>query len=264
MAYDPASSSAILFGGCTACFGTETYGDTWSWDGQTWTQLQTATAPPGRGAAAMVDGNASSPLLIFGGMQKYNGSFASGTPTLNDLWAFGPPLAPTSVVSRKTHGSAGTFDVDLTNGSGIECRSGGANGDYTLIFTFANPIASVASASVASGSGSLVSSNIDNNDAHNYIVNLTGVTNAQVIMVSLSSVADSAGNFSNTVSAQMGVLLGDVNSSGRVDAADVSSVRQQTLQDVTSSNFRDDINTSGRIDAADVSIAHQQTLTSLR
>jgi hypothetical protein len=61
----------------------------------------------------------------------------------------------------------------------------------------------------------------------------------------------------------MGVLLGDVNGSARVDAADVSRVRQQTLQTITSSNFRADINASGRIDAADVSIVRQQTLTSL-
>jgi hypothetical protein len=61
----------------------------------------------------------------------------------------------------------------------------------------------------------------------------------------------------------MGVLLGDVNASGRVDAADVSLARQQTLQSVTTSNFREDVNASGRIDAADVSITRQQTLTSL-
>jgi hypothetical protein len=61
----------------------------------------------------------------------------------------------------------------------------------------------------------------------------------------------------------MGVLLGDVNGSGRVDAADVSLVRQQTLQPITFSNFREDVNASGRIDAADVSVVRQQTLTSL-
>ena len=48
-----------------------------------------------------------------------------------------------------------------------------------------------------------------------------------------------------------------------VDAADVSSVRQQTLQTVSTSNFRNDLNASGRIDAADVSIARQDTLHSL-
>jgi hypothetical protein len=170
-----------------------------------------------------------------------------------------------SVVSRKLHGSAGTFDVDLplTGPRGIECRSGGANGNYTMVFIFTNPLTSVGRTSVTSGSGTVVSSNIDSNDAHNYIVNLTGVTNAQTITVSLSNVADSSGDFSSAVSASMGVLLGDVNASGRVDAADVSLVRQQTLQPVTNSNFREDVNASGRIDAGDVSIARQQALTSL-
>jgi hypothetical protein len=116
---------------------------------------------------------------------------------------------------------------------------------------------------VTNGTGTIASNNIDNSDTHNYIVNLTGVTNAQTIMVSLTNVTDSAGDFSSAVSAQMGVLLGDVNASRRVDAADVSLVRQQTLQPVTTSNFRGDINASGRIDAADVSIVRQQTLTSL-
>ncbi len=173
------------------------------------------------------------------------------------------PLQLTRVVSRMVHGSAGAFDVDLTNGNGIECRSGGVNGDYTLVFTFTNPLASVAGASITSGAGSVVNSNVDGNDSHNYIVNLTGVTNVQVVTVSLSNVTDALGNSSPAVAGSMGVLIGDVNASRRVDAADVSLVRQQTLQPVTSANFRADINASGRIDAADVSIARQQTLTLL-
>ncbi len=182
--------------------------------------------------------------------------------------AVAPPL--TAVVSRKVHNSAGTFDIVLRGQDppppgylGIECRSGGANGDHTLVFSFANTLTNVGGASVTNGTGSVVSSNIDSNDAHNYIVNLTGVSNAQVITVSLANVNDSLGDFSSAVSAQMGVLLGDVNASKRVDAADVSLVRQQTLQALTSANFREDINTSGRVDAADVSLARQQTLTSL-
>jgi sugar lactone lactonase YvrE len=175
------------------------------------------------------------------------------------------PVQLNAVTSRKTHGSAGTFDINLplAGTRGVECRSGGVNGDYTLVFTFSNFLTKVGSASVTSGTGAIVSSNIDANDAHNYIVNLTGVTNAQYLTVGLTNVHDSAGNGSNGISASMGVLIGDVNASGRVDAADVSQVRQQTLQQVDSSNFRDDVNASGRIDAADVSIVRQQTLTSL-
>jgi hypothetical protein len=174
-----------------------------------------------------------------------------------------PAVQLTGVVSRMTHGAAGVFNVDLPlAGTGIECRSGGTKGTFTMVFTFANPLTSVSSASVSSGTGSVVSSSIGT-DAHQYIVNLIGVTNAQRITVTLANLSDNAGDFSASVSTTMGVLLGDVNASARVDAADVSSVRQQTLQAITTSNFRNDINASGRIDAADVSIARQQTLTSL-
>jgi hypothetical protein len=132
-----------------------------------------------------------------------------------------------------------------------------------MVFTFAKILTSVSGASVTSGTGSVASSYIDSNDAHNYIVNLTGVTNAQVITVNLSNVTDSAGDFSNTVSERMGVLLGDVDASGRVDSTDVFQVRQQSLQNANASNFRMDIDESGRIDSTDVFIVRQQTLTSL-
>jgi uncharacterized repeat protein (TIGR03803 family) len=175
------------------------------------------------------------------------------------------PVTLVAAVSRKTHGSAGIFDINLPVGGnvGIECRSGGPDSEYTIVFTFANPLTSVDGARVTGGTGFVANSSIDSNDAHNYIVALGGVTNAQIITVALSNVADGFGSFSGAVSAQMGLLLGDVNASRRVDAADVSSVRQQTLQTITTSNFREDVNASGRIDAADVSIARQQTLTFL-
>jgi hypothetical protein len=159
------------------------------------------------------------------------------------------------------------FDVYLPVGGnpGIECRGGdgNGNGEYMVVFTFANTLTGADGASIASGTGSVSNSSIDSNDAHNYVVNLTGVTNAQTITISLSRLTDSVGNFSDTISTSMGVLLGDANATGRVDAADVSAVRQQTLRTIDSINFRDDINASGRIDASDVSIARQQTLTSL-
>jgi hypothetical protein len=175
------------------------------------------------------------------------------------------PVQLTSSASTKQHGNVGAFNIDLplTGNPGIECRSGGANGDYTVIFTFADPLTNLAAANVTDGTGSVSAGNIDPKDAHNFIVNLTGVANAQTITVSLANVTDAAGHFSPSVPISMGVLLGDVNASRRVDAADVSLVRQQTLQPVTPSNFRTDVNASGRIDAADVSIVRQQTLTSL-
>jgi hypothetical protein len=175
------------------------------------------------------------------------------------------PVQLVGAASPKTHGTAGTFNINLPliGNPGIECRSGGANHEYTMVFTFARILTSVSGASVTSGTGSVASSYIDSYDAHNYIVNLTGVTNAQVITVNLSNVTDSTGDFSNTVSERMGVLLGDVDASGRVDSTDVFQVRQQSLQNANASNFRMDIDESGRIDSTDVFIVRQQTLTTL-
>jgi len=165
----------------------------------------------------------------------------------------------TSAVSRKTHGNAGTFDVDLpqTAKPGIECRSGGLTNDYTILFTFANNV-SVGGASVTTGAGSVSNFSVA---ANQVTVNLTGVANAQTIVVTLAAVSD--GTNTSNVLATMGVLLGDVNASGDVDSADVFLVRQQTLQAVTSSNFQEDLNVSGDIDSADVFTARKQTLTSL-
>jgi hypothetical protein len=71
------------------------------------------------------------------------------------------------------------------------------------------------------------------------------------------------GTSAHTIVVPMGVLLGDVDASGRVDSTDVFQVRQQSLQTAGPSNFRTDVNESGRIDSTDVFIARQQTLTSL-
>jgi hypothetical protein len=176
-----------------------------------------------------------------------------------------PPVQLVSVVSRKVHGSAGTFDIDLplAGTRGIECRSGGANGDYTLVFAFANPLTSVGGASISSGTGSVTSSAIDSGDAHRYVINLTGVTNAQVITVSLTNVNDSAGNFSSTVSASMGVLIGDVNANGIVSNPDVASVKAQVTAPVTQSNFRNDVNANGVISNTDVGVAKARAGTQL-
>jgi hypothetical protein len=94
-------------------------------------------------------------------------------------------------------------------------------------------------------------------------MNLTGVTNAQYVTATLANVIDSQGNGSASVAATMGLLVGDVNGSGRVDSTDVFQVRQQTLQNANSSNFRMDVDASGRIDSTDVFMTRQQTLTSL-
>jgi hypothetical protein len=185
--------------------------------------------------------------------------------TLIEHYTAPPAVQLNAVVSRKIHGAAGSFDTALPlNGPvGIECRSGGANSDYTMVFTFANPLTSVGGASVSSGTGSISSSAIESNDAHNYIVNLTGVTNAQVITVGLTNVNDSAGNSSGVVSASMGVLVGDVTGERVVSNTDVAALKGQVAAPVTASNFRNDVNANGIISNTDVSATKAQVGASL-
>ena len=101
-----------------------------------------------------------------------------------------PSIQPVSAVSRKIHGAAGPFDINLplTGSPGIECRTGGANGDHTVIISFANPV-TVGSASVSSSDGLAMVSSSSVNGAV-VTVNLTKVTNAQTITISLTNVSD--------------------------------------------------------------------------
>ena len=90
-----------------------------------------------------------------------------------------------------------------------------------------------------------------------YTVNLTGVTNAQYLTVTLNGVLDLAGNSGNVVGPQMGVLVGDVNASGVVTNGDTNLCEAQAVQPITGANFRNDINASGAITAVDVSAIKQ-------
>jgi uncharacterized delta-60 repeat protein len=165
----------------------------------------------------------------------------------------------TSAFSRKTHGAAGTFDVPLplTGNVGVECRSGGATNDYQMIFNFANSV-TVGSASVTSGSGSVSSFSVNGSQV---TVNLTGVTNAQRITVTLFNVND--GTHMGNVPVSMGVLVGDVNGNGAVNATDVALTKSQVGMAVSSGNFREDVNANGTISSTDVAIVKSDVGTSL-
>jgi hypothetical protein len=167
-------------------------------------------------------------------------------------------IVPLSAVSRKTHGSAGTFDIDLPlSGSvGEETRSGGIpSGNHTIVVTFPTAISAVASATCA---GNAATTNIAGNVV---TVNCTGVPNAQTVAINLLGVND--GINVGDVSIPMAVLLGDVNLTRSVDGNDVSAVQSHTRQTANSSNFRFDVNATGGIDGNDVSLTQSATRTSL-
>ncbi|MDQ6625938.1 MAG: dockerin type I repeat-containing protein [Verrucomicrobiota bacterium] len=170
-----------------------------------------------------------------------------------------------SVVSRKTHGSAGDFDIDLpiTGTRGIECRNGGASGNFTLIYSFANTVTSVASVSVSAPNGSPSASGSPGPNANQYTVNLTGVTNAQYVTVTLNNVQTSGGISLAAVSTQMGVLNGDTNGDGAVNSGDTQQTRDRSGQLVDTTNFRSDVNLDGVINSADATVARNRAGTAL-
>ena len=159
-------------------------------------------------------------------------------------------LQLTNAVSRKSHGGV-LFDVNLplTGAPGVECRTGGAGGDHTLVFFFTTNVVS-GSATVTEGVGTAGAASFS---GHSMTVPLTGVTDVQKITVTLDTVTDAAAQVLPSTSLSMVVLLGDTNGNKVVNATDVSQTKLQSGIAIGAANFRNDTNVSGSISAADVS-----------
>ena len=214
------------------------------------------------GAAIFVGGGASETMT---GIRSFNTGIAARGRIYyaadSKVYAFKLPvtaLALTSVVSRKTHGDAGDFDISLppTGNPGVECRSGGANGDYTFVFTFTNDVIN-GTAMVSSGVGNISGAPVFS--ANTMTVNLTGVTNAQTITVSAQNVTDQFLQTLPNSSATAVILAGDTNGNNAVNASDVSQTKAQAGQVVDNSNFRTDVSVNGAINASDVSLVKQHS-----
>ena len=158
----------------------------------------------------------------------------------------------------------GGFAIDLPLGGtpGVESRSGGAQGSYTIEFTFNNNLTSVGS--VTTSCGTVTSSMIDSSDPHRYIVNLAAVScNAQDVTITLTSITDDQANTLASASVTVGLLLGDVDGDGTVTTTDFNLTKSDNGQSTDATNFREDVKVNGRIDRNDATTVRQQVGTSL-
>jgi uncharacterized repeat protein (TIGR01451 family) len=164
-----------------------------------------------------------------------------------------------SAVSRKIHGPAGPFDIDLPvfGPPGIECRSGGASGVYQMVVRFVNPVA-LNSASVTSGVGSVSSTTVSGREV---FVNLTGIANAQTIGVTLFGANDGGGP--TNVVVPMSVLVGDTDASKAVNSTDVSQTKLQSGTAASPGHFRTDVTANGLINSSDVATVKIKSGTAL-
>ena len=173
-----------------------------------------------------------------------------------------PAATAFALVSADSIKGGFPIDLPLTGAPGIEDRSGGSKGRFTVEFTFNNELASVGS--VTTSCGIVQSSMIDSSDPHRFIVNLRNVTcNAEDVTVTLNNITDGTSNTILFSEAVMSLLLGDVDGDGAVTNADFAIEKADQGQTTDENNFRADIDASGSIDRRDASIVKQQIGTSL-
>jgi hypothetical protein len=79
MAYDVADGRVVLFGGGTGNGGFP-FGDTWTWDGNTWTRSHPEHSPSARGGTQMAYDAADGQVVLFGG--------DSSVGRQNDTWTW--------------------------------------------------------------------------------------------------------------------------------------------------------------------------------
>jgi hypothetical protein len=168
------------------------------------------------------------------------------------------PLQLNAAVSRKTHGGAGDFDINLplTGGPGVECRN--TSGTQTLVFTASNNLVS-GNASVTAGTGTVSGTPTFANNT--MTVNLIGVTDVQRLTVTLSGVTDTSAQVLPDTPVTMGVLVGDSAGvgNGSVGASDVGFVKSKSGQTTDATNFRADVAVNGSIGAGDIGLTKSKS-----
>jgi hypothetical protein len=126
---------------------------------------------------------------------------------------------------------------------------------------FTNKLSTVGAVTVTTGVGSVSGMPTINGDT--VTVNLTGVGNAQKIIVTLSNVTDAYGRALASAKVPIGILLADVDGNQIVDNKDVNNVSGKVAASASLTNFRDDVNVDGSITQTDVSITQNQVGTSI-
>jgi hypothetical protein len=174
------------------------------------------------------------------------------------------PLVNVSAKSEVTQGASGPFDIDLPlyagatgPGRGVECRNA-SGGSYTILFNFTNPITSVGGVTTTCGTATAAI------DVHQQqvIVSLNGTgCNAQYITVQLNNVSDGTNTISPSVT--FGLLIGDTNGNGTVNASDVAQAKAQSGTSACPPTFRTDVNGDGNINSSDIALVKSNVGNSL-
>ena len=166
-----------------------------------------------------------------------------------------PTVVLTSAVSRKTHGSAGNFDVSLalSGTPSVECRSGGPNGAHTIVLTFANPLTGIGSADVSAGVGAVSSSGIGGRSA-SIRLQPDRSRKPRICDRHFEQRDGLLRLLEPDDKCSLGLLLGDTNGDAVVNAGDATITRSHSGENTNATNFRSDHNLDGVVNAGDTTI----------
>lgn len=225
------------------------------WDGTSWTLTNSPNPAPSSGFLYGVTCSSESQCWSVGMGGGLNDVAPVKYTTLIEEFSLTvPPL--TAVASTMAHGASGIFNVDLplSGSPGIECRSTGGN--YDVVFSFVNDVTNCGIATTPGGSV------ISGPNANQCTEHVTGISNPQRLDIGVNNLVDSQNNSGN-ISVPMRLLIGDTNSDGSVNSADISQTKSKSGQSVDSSNFRQDVNVDGSINSGDISLVKSKSGTPL-
>jgi hypothetical protein len=117
MAYDAAMGDIVLFGGGFFKSGRQAYyGDTWTFNGSTWSQLRPTNSPDPRRDAMMTYDSVRNVLVLFGGY----GPTASPCCNFSDTWTFnGTTWTKQSVTPSPSARDTGMMTFDTAHGNSV-------------------------------------------------------------------------------------------------------------------------------------------------
>jgi hypothetical protein len=193
-------------------------------------------------------------------IDQATGTGGDKTATANDFTAnaatylvSGTMPGVNAIVSRKTHGTAGAFDLNLPLLPGsvaVEGRNNGTN-THQVVFRFADAV-TFSTATVTPAAGGTASVASVETRGSDVIVNLANVSDVQTITVTLVNVV--LNGTATNVSIPLGILHGDVDGNRSVTATDISIAKSISGQSTNGANFRADVTPNGAINSSDIGV----------
>ena len=217
------------------------------------------------------DGTDTIGVLIIDGVVQPPGLYGAGVASAGNLDSHSPngvvgwlgtgkvlAQLPVAVSRKKQNGSLYDIYLPVTGQPGIECRSGGGNGNYQVVVRFLNNATFM---TVAVTTGNAIVSNVSGDGTTEATIDLSGVTNQQEIDITMYDLNDGLGQRDFVI--PMAILVGDTTGDGVVNSSDVSESKAHADEPLSAVNFREDINADGAIDSLDVSIVKSHSGTGL-